>query len=963
MRQPCDNTHLPLCPRCVMSLAVPFAAACWRIAIVCAAVVATARVAGAQPAPSPVDRGLAVLYERIEQSLVAGDAEAFRRLITVDAEPASTTAFLSHQFAPGGTRAVVRERDREPAADAPPETAFHVLLDVFVEFGSRGSARTWRIDVLKGAPPGVAGLEWSVGTPERLTSVDGLYRLSLDKQKQFRITNLKVTAEDLTITIPNGMAFHAVTPEGPTAFVLLGRGEVAFSPADESERGQLRILAGAPTLRSSVDGVFLRFNPWDLRERLSLGALTEVAVDPRDLRRAEAIFAEEIPKSFSLELQDLSREQWSLAPPQGDFLVELRTGRFGTLTYTRSGSEPEDITLFDRKRRRNIAVYPSQARLAARGGRFYNEDEDRDYDVQHYGIQAHFDPRREWVEGRTELRLKVRSAALGTLTLRLAEPLVVRAVTAPGLGRLLTLRVKGQNSIIVNLPRVFGRDDELVLTVAYAGRLPGAAPDREAIAVDQEQVVETMTIPTEPRTVYTNRSYWYAQAPSTDFATAMLRLTMPEDQTCVASGVSASGNPVRIDGPTPLEKRRLYVFAVDRPVRYFAVVLTRLDGQSQTTVSAPPLPEMASASSSGAAAAPRDALVVNVVANPRQVGRVRALQEQVVGVWTTYASILGEFPYPTFTLALVDDPLPGGHSPAYFALLHQPLPTSPYSWRNDPVSFDGFPQFFIAHEIAHQYWGNAVGWENYHEQWVSEGFAQYFAVLYAERTRTRDQFEGILRQLRRTAAANSENGPVWLGYRLGHLQSDGRIFRALVYNKGALVLHMLRRWVGDDRFFAGLRRLYRDSKFRKIGTGDVQRAFEAESGQSLERFFERWIIGSSVPAVRVTWRVDGAGAGSAHAGTLTSSEHAVAFAHAPSARGAALMDQSGGAGAVVVRLEQMGEVFDVPVTVTLVYAAGASEDVLVRLGEKMVETRLPLRGALRGVEINRDNAALVEVVR
>src|SRR4029453_11974383 len=144
-------------------------------------------------------------------------------------------------------------------------------------------------------------------------------------------------------------------------------------------------------------------------------------------------------------------------------------------------------------------------------------------DVQHYSIQAHFDPKREWVEGRTELRFKVRSAALGTMTLKLADPLVVRAVTAPGLGRLLPLRVKGQNSIIVNLPRMLARNEELTLTVSYSGRLPGATPEREALAVDGQQDIirEQIVIPVEPRTVYTNRSYWYAQAPSTNFATAI----------------------------------------------------------------------------------------------------------------------------------------------------------------------------------------------------------------------------------------------------------------------------------------------------------------------------------------------------------------------------------------------------------------------------------------------------------
>ena len=63
------------------------------------------------------------------------------------------------------------------------------------------------------------------------------------------------------------------------------------------------------------------------------------------------------------------------------------------------------------------------------------------------------------------------------------------------------------------------------------------------------------------------------------------------------------------------------------------------------------------------------------------------------------------------------------------------------------------------------------------------------------------------------------------------------MFRALVYNKGGAVLHMLRRLLGDDVFFAGVRRFYREYKFRKAGTEDLRRALEAESGRSLEIVF------------------------------------------------------------------------------------------------------------------------------
>ena len=198
---------------------------------------------------------------------------------------------------------------------------------------------------------------------------------------------------------------------------------------------------------------------------------------------------------------------------------------------------------------------------------------------------------------------------------------------------------------------------------------------------------------------------------------------------------------------------------------------------------------------------------------------------------------------------MTENDLPGGHSPAYFAILNQPLPLAPIVWRNDPVAFDGYPPYFLAHEIAHQWWGQAVGWKNYHEQWISEGFAQYFAALYAEHDRGDDVFRGMLRQMRRWSIEQSPQGPVYLGYRLGHIKAEGRVFRAIVYNKGAMVLHMLRRLLGDEKFFGGVRQFYATWKFRKAGTDDFRVAMEKASGTDLTAFFDGWIYGSSVPVL------------------------------------------------------------------------------------------------------------------
>jgi hypothetical protein len=860
----------------------------------------------AQPATASasVDAGLAALYARLEQALVSGEPSQILALTSAAATNGDRlSAFAQSQANGRGVRAVVRERDRAPLEDTPTDTGFRMLLEVFVEYeGGKAAARTWTLDATRTPSDGA----WRLSDAEALTSADGLYRLALDPAKQFRVRDLAVRAEDLLLTFPSGVAYTATADDGETVLVVLGDGSMQFAPKQTTEQGQLRIFSGESELRTPIGGAFLRYHPMDRGDRVS-GTLVAEPVSASSFRRAQALFEEEIGKSFGIELGDLSRERWSLVPPIGDFLAEIRTkSRFGTLTYVRSGTEAEDISLFQRARRRNIAIYASTDRLKMRGSPSFNEDDDADYDVSHYAIKTTIDPDRQLLEGRTEMRLTVRAGAVGTLTFKLAESLNVDSVVGEGLGRLLALRVRGQNSVLVNLPRTLVRGTTITLTVSYGGRLASATPDREAIALGQDQTIrEEFALTAEPRVVYSNRSYWYPQAPVSDYATGVLQITVPEKRACVASGLPASGNPVRVTTPRGVHLR--YVFVVNQPARYFSTVVSRLSLASEGEVSQP------------------STVKVAVHANPRQMGRGRALSTQAAEILGVYGDVIGEYPYRSLALAIVDDPLPGGHSPAYFALVNYPLPASKFTWSNDPVAFDGYPQFFLAHEIAHQFWGGAVGWESYHEQWISEGFAQYFALLYAERTLAADRVEDIRRKLRTTATAYSDQGPIWLGYRLGHLQDDGRVFRALVYNKSALVLHMLRRWVGDEAFFRGLRRLYAESRYTKVGTRHVQQAFETESKRDLSRFFEGWIRSADTPRLRATFE--------------------------PAAR------------SVSVRVDQLGPTMDVPVTVSIVYVSGATDDHLVKLSDASTFLQLPVSAQVRSVELNRDEQALVVIER
>jgi len=357
--------------------------------------------------------------------------------------------------------------------------------------------------------------------------------------------------------------------------------------------------------------------------------------------------------------------------------------------------------------------------------------------------------------------------------------------------------------------------------------------------------------------------------------------------------------------------RRLFLFRAPVPLRYLACVVSRFIPGDARDISL----QMGSAASG----APPAMLPLRIISSARQRGRARDLLDRAGDITSFYASVMREIPYPSLNVAVVESNVPGGHSPAYLVILNQPLPTTPFVWRDDPAAFDEYPDFFIAHEIAHQWWGQAVGWKNYHEQWLSEGLAQYFAVLYAEHQKGPQVFNSLLRQLTKWAEDTSDQGPVYLGYRLGYLKGAGRTFRALVYNKAAIVVHMLRRMLGDETFFNALRRFYTEHRFEKAGVDDFKHAFEAESGQTLGRFFERWIQGQDLPQ-------------------LTS-----AYTVAPDGT------------SVTITLKQPGpQLFDFPITATLALADGTFEDHTVVVTDVETRATWPLKTRLKTVVLNRD---------
>ena len=877
------------------------------------------RAEGQTPqAPDPV----AALLAKLEVVLREGQPERYLDLLAASADRAAGADFARTVVVPGVTRAVVKERDRADLPGTLPGDGYRLMVEVMLESGTVAKIQTLRLDVRRrgGDPAGA----WGIVSQELLTTLAGLHRLALNPRREIAVRDLVVSAEDLKLVVPDGLMFVAEVDNTATALVILGRGDMTFSPAPAAERSQMKIVTGNEVLQSPFDTLFVRLNPGEYQEHVTARETVERPVDARDMKRADDLFRQEVVKSFALDLGDLSADTWSLLPLPGDFLAEIHTRRFDTLTYARSAGEIEDISLFDRKRRHNLSVYSSKSHLA-RYTRFYSDDDRLDYRVESYGVDVRFDPAQLTIAGQTSLNIEVAASSVNVLTLRLADSLAVRSVVSAEFGRMLSVRVRHRDSIVVDLPRTLARGARLHLLVAYSGQIEPQSIDREAIQpqlpdVRRNPLQEDVEVPIDESYLYSNRSYWYVQPGTTGFSTARIAVTVPEPWSVVASGEPVSAVPA--PGPEQGGARwRQFSFRANEPIRYLAFLAAKL--------SAPRTEELSLAGSEDPRRARlpvvrHEQVQLTVRTNPRQQRRSLDLQRTSASIIRFYTSLIGDFPFDALSVTAVEKQLPGGHSPGYMVVVATPVPGSTLTWGDDPGVLPDFPDFFLAHELAHEWWGQAVGWKSYHEQWLSEGFAQYFAALYAERSRGKGAFNTIIRRMQSWATAESDQGPIYLGYRIGHVKSDSRIYRAVVYDKGAIVLHMLRRLVGDEAFFGGLRRFYDAWRFKKAGTDDLRRAMEEESGVSLTRFFDQWVLGDGLPQVTASARVE----------------------------------ERGGAREAVIELEQAGDVYDLPVTVTVESGSNSVVNTLVKLTERRAVVRVPFKGNLRRVDVNRDQAAL-----
>jgi aminopeptidase N len=169
-------------------------------------------------------------------------------------------------------------------------------------------------------------------------------------------------------------------------------------------------------------------------------------------------------------------------------------------------------------------------------------------------------------------------------------------------------------------------------------------------------------------------------------------------------------------------------------------------------------------------------------------------------------------------------------------------------------SVNGQPNLgLVAHETAHQWFGDSVTERDWDDVWLSEGFATYFQQLTTEHYEGRDAFVAGLERNRRNVFSTEKRLP---GVAVVQDKPWKGIPNQIVYQKGGWVLHVLRGQIGTDKFWAGIREYYRRYRDGNASTAEFRQVMEEASGVGLDWFFQQWLYRAGSPVVEGGWTYD-----------------------------------------------------------------------------------------------------------
>jgi aminopeptidase N len=415
------------------------------------------------------------------------------------------------------------------------------------------------------------------------------------------------------------------------------------------------------------------------------------------------------------------------------------------------------------------------------------------FEITHYDLVAKLDPQSHTLAAVATIRVRSRGREVPILNFSLHPECKPSAAQVDG----VPARFTHPNDLLTVTPTVpLTAKGERVVIVTYR-RTGKAVMGSGAGLISPDGIY------------FISEARWYPATGELDFRSPVsVKATVPKGYTVVSVGA--------LKGVVKDEKTATFHWETDRLASMVSLAAGKYTQQSARVP----------------AGAAGETLPISCYTFAVHNKRAPMFLKEAAAVVRFYARRFGSYPYEK--LAVVEIPLfPGGYGTTSFVML---IDQSFDATRIDPLHRE-----FLAHEIAHQWWGNSVFPQGMGAAWLSEAFANYSAWWYASEVagNPRVLTKRVARATNDFFAASADRGEQSI-YDSDPYQPVGARDET-IYEKGAVVLHMLRLQVGDAAFKRLLRRFADRYRFGKANIEDFRREAEEEAGVPLGWFFDQWL--------------------------------------------------------------------------------------------------------------------------
>jgi len=707
---------------------------------------------------------------------------------------------------------------------------------------------------------------------------DQLSALRVDPATLYEIdaaNRIELRRGDVQLSFEQGkLAFLQLFDGHATGAVFFGRGHILAAPRDPVEKQQMAHFLGAPVLDQDFTSACLRFTD-DTAAGL-LRQLREAGVSPQQdstfAARWDALLATLNPgQALRILFDSLSQT------PKPYFFGAIDGVTTGPFDMLLDPLRRESLLLGQPKKNVGRTFYDVWASYTAPG----TAAPAVPFRALRYSIDTSILANNS-LEAKTEVRLRAEIGGERLLPLQLSHLLNIEEVSGEHGEALtffqnegMTLRersTRGSDFLYVVLPSAPPRGAEFTLCFRYRGNVIEDAGNGVLYVGARES--------------------WYPHfGDAADFADYELTMHWPRRLRLVATGAKLderedgefrvghwrTQKPASVAGFNLGDYASASLTAGAHSVEVYAnrMLEQALNNRlGPSAFDAPRLPSPLGAEGRGGSN-----LMQMIPTAPSPADALKQLGRDIDSSIRFYENYSGPFPFQKLGVSQIPGTFGQGWPGLLYISTFSFLP--PAAQQRAGLTESGqehFTDLVPFHEVAHQWWGNVVGWSAYRDQWIDEAIANYLALLFADSQKNASHSlrvwltryrQRLVEKLPGAEHPPSEIGALDLGTRLTSSKSPEG-FEQVIYGKGSWVIHMVREMLRqpgakdpDARFVALLRTLVAKYAYRALSSADLQREIEAvmtpgmdlEGGRSMEWFFEDWVRGTGVPHYRVEFSV------------------------------------------------------------------------------------------------------------